>query len=92
MIKKYLTKFTAWVSGKMICTWTEAYTYWSIKLSAFGTLVFGLLAMWPDGALYAWQMMPYEVKAWLPDNLTAFAAAVIFGLTMLSRVYKQSKK
>lgn len=76
---------------ELIDDWKKAYKFWSVIFSALGTAVMGFFTIWPDSALYLWQMMPSEIKQILPSNLATLIAMFIFLMSMASRLVKQKR-
>lgn len=74
---------------KLIPEWRKAYKMWSVRLSALGAVLMGVILAWPDSLLYLWSMMPAEVYAYLPERLVQVLAFVIFLMSALSRIVKQ---
>lgn len=71
--------------------WRTAHKLWSLRLSAFGTLLMTALTIWPDRIVQLWLMMPVEVRGLLPEQIVTIIAAVIFLLSAVSRIIKQTK-
>ena len=63
----------------------------SIRLNAIGLALLGWFAFDPVGVLYVWQMLPPDVRAFLPPNFVLFAGMALFALSMIARLVKQPK-
>ncbi|PWR24590.1 hypothetical protein [Zavarzinia aquatilis] len=62
---------------------------WSVRLAAAGTALTSLLTLWPDSALYLWQMMPDEVRGLVPERAMTMLGVVIFAASIVARLVKQ---
>lgn len=76
---------------ELVDDWKKAHRFWSVIFSALGTALMGLFTVWPESALYLWQMMPYEVKQIMPSNIATAIAMVIFIMSIASRLIKQKR-
>ncbi len=74
---------------KLIPEWRKAYKMWSVRLSALGAVLMGVVLAWPDSLLYLWSMMPAEVYAYLPERIVQGLAMFIFTMSVISRLVKQ---
>jgi hypothetical protein len=66
-----------------------AWRWWSLRFNAVGLAILTFVQFDPNGALWAWNMMPYDVRRVLPPTFLTWVAGILFGLAMLSRVVKQ---
>lgn len=64
---------------------------WSVRLHALGLLITGWLTAVPDAALFAWNAMPADMKAFLPPQYMPFIGMAILVLGILARFVKQEK-
>lgn len=64
---------------------------WSTRLNALGLLVTGWLTAFPDAALFAWNAMPADMKAFFPAQYMPFIGLAILVLGILARFVKQEK-
>lgn len=71
--------------------WRQWHKLWSVRLSAFGSILMTALTVWPDRVFQIWLMMPPEVRRLMPEQMITSIAAIIFLLTAVSRVIKQKK-
>lgn len=69
----------------------DGWKFWSVRLNVLGSLLLGLLTIWPESALYFWGAMPGEVKSLLPDSYAQFIALFIFLMSIAARFLKQRK-
>lgn len=64
---------------------------WSIRLNAIGLAILGYIQIDPIGALGVWNMMPAEVRRYLPPQLLLLIGMIFFALSMLARLVRQPK-
>src|SRR6187431_637145 len=65
--------------------------FWSVRLSAVGAILMGVVTAWPDSILYLWGAMPSEVRGLIPQQFVTLIAMFIFVMSAVSRVVKQAK-
>lgn len=93
-ISESLSKSLSKIPSKLptpIEQWRQWYKLWSVRLSAFGTVLMTALTVWPDRVFQIWLMMPPEVRRLMPEQVVTGIAALIFLLTAVSRLIKQKK-
>lgn len=66
--------------------------WWSTRIAIAGSFLSGVVAYDPTWLLSLWHMMPWEVKGFLPTQLAAAIAFVLFASTVLARFIKQGEK
>lgn len=76
---------------QFIKDWRNWWRFWSIRLGAIGATLTTYLIASPDAALYAWSILPQELKDAIPPQYTPLIGVAIFVLSMLARVIKQTK-
>lgn len=76
---------------KLIDEWRKFYRFWSIRLGVIGTAVTGCLIASPEAALFAWGLLPNDLKAAIPPQYTPLLGVFIFGMSMIARLIKQEK-
>lgn len=77
---------------KFIDDWCRKWwRLWSIRLNAIGLAILGYVQFDPVGALGVWNMLPFEVRRVVPNNILAIVGVALFGLSMLARLVKQPK-
>ena len=76
----------------LIPDWRDAWRLWSARLSALGTLLYGAALAWPDGALMLWNMMPAEVRAFVPEPIGTVVAFLLFAAVLVARLIPQKTK
>lgn len=77
---------------KLIAEWRMFARFWSVRFSALGAALMGFFTMWPESSLYLWQMMPAEIRQFIPERVATGLAMFIFAVSMVSRVIKQERK
>lgn len=76
---------------QLIPGWRSSWRFVSVQLSLFGTLVCGFLAAFPDAILYAWNLIPPDLKAMLPQRWVPLIGVALFVLATLARIIHQPK-
>jgi len=76
---------------KLIENWRIVYKFWSVRLTAVGTLMVGYIAAVPDILVSAWNMLPADLRTIIPPNYLLYISVGIFIAGMFSRVVKQDK-
>lgn len=76
---------------ELVKEWKQAHKLWSIRLAAIGAALTSLLITFPDAALYAWNLLPSDLKAFIPERYTPLIGVGIFILSMVARLVKQTK-
>ena len=69
--------------------WREASRWWSVRVSALGSLLFAALSLMPDQLLALWNMMPGEVRAMLPARAADWLGMILFILVIVARLLPQ---
>ncbi len=64
---------------------------WSIRLGALGTALTGLLIASPDAVLFAWNLLPLDLRAAIPAQYVPLIGVFIFVMSMVARLVKQDK-
>ena len=75
----------------LIEDWKTAHKLWSVRLSAFGAMLLSFVAMFPADALWLWNVMPGEVRSLMPENFAIVVGALVFALSVISRIVKQNE-
>jgi hypothetical protein len=76
---------------KLVENWKQGLRFWSIQLGALGTLLTSYLIAFPDAALYAWSLLPTDIKAHIPPRYMPLVGVAIFVISMLTRLVRQRK-
>lgn len=79
------------VNLNLIPNWKHFWRFWSLRLGALGTVLTSLLIAFPDVALQAWNILPDDLKGFIPERFAPMLGVVIFVLSMFARVVKQNK-
>nr|UVX85381.1 MAG: hypothetical protein [Bacteriophage sp.] len=75
---------------QLVSEWKQAHKLWSMRLAAIGATLTSILIASPDAALYAWNLLPSDLKAYIPEKYTPLIGVGIFILSMFARLIKQS--
>lgn len=75
----------------LIDDWRLFWRFWSVRLGIIGTAITGVLVASPDAALYAWNMLPPDLKAAIPERYVPLIGVGVFVLSMFARVVKQKR-
>lgn len=75
---------------KLISDWRQSWRWWSVRVSAFGAIVFAFLLAAPDQVLAIWQALPADVQALIPNakEIGLFLTVAV----MVARVVQQRAK
>jgi hypothetical protein len=71
--------------------WRAACRHWSLWLGAAGATLTSYLIAFPDAALYAWGMLPPDLKALIPAQYTPLIGCVIFVASLVAKFLRQVK-
>jgi hypothetical protein len=71
--------------------WRQARRWWSVRVSALGSLLFALLTAFPDQALAFWNGVPAEIRERIPDNLEHAITAGLFAAVLIVRLIPQEQ-
>ncbi len=52
---------------KLITGWRQSWRWWSVRVSAFGAMIFAFLLAAPDQILAIWQALPADAQALIPN-------------------------
>lgn len=76
---------------KLIPDWRKSWKFWSIRLGVIGTVLTSIFLAAPDAALYAWALLPEDVKAHIHPAVIKFMGTGILALSFIARVVQQPK-
>lgn len=71
---------------RLIDHWKVAWRLWSIRFNALGL---AFLSFDFVGAMHVWNMLPPDLRAVVPQRFLSVIGAVLFVLSMISRIIKQ---
>lgn len=74
---------------RLIDNWRVCYRFWSLRLAAIGATLASVLLASPEAALWAWNLMPADLKSVIPAQYTPFIGIFIFFMSMVARLVKQ---
>ncbi|QXT34345.1 hypothetical protein KV697_10915 [Sphingomonas sanguinis] len=75
---------------KPIPNWRQAWRLWSVRVSAFGAVLFAFLLAAPDQVQAIWNALPPDVQAAIPNSKT-LALAISVAVT-IARVLQQRER
>ena len=76
---------------RLIKQWRSFWRMWSLRFTALGTVLLGLITTSPDIIIAAWNALPAELKQYIPQQYLMYVTIGLFILGMVSRVIKQEK-
>lgn len=76
---------------KLIPDWRKSWKFWSIRLGVIGTVLTSIFLAAPDAALYAWALLPEDIKAHMPPAVIKFMGIGIMAASFIARVVQQPK-
>jgi hypothetical protein len=76
---------------KVINGWRQAWRLWSVRLSAIGAIIMGWAALAPDALLQAWNALPADVQAMVPESVGKAIPFLLFVGTLVARLIPQPK-
>ena len=74
---------------KMIENWRHSWRLWSVRVSAAGAIVATAAAAAPDALLSAWQALPTDLQALVPEQLGRWVTPALFAGSLAARLLKQ---
>jgi len=69
--------------------WREASRWWSVRVSALGSILYAAMILMPDQLLALWNMMPSEVRAALPARAGDWLGMILFIMVIIVRLLPQ---
>lgn len=76
---------------KLIEGWKKSYKFLSVQIGLLGTLVMGFLTIFPDAIVFAWNLVPLELRNTIPPRLYMIIGVVLFVAAVLARLIHQPK-
>lgn len=77
------------IKQKLAADWRILCRKWSFYAGVAGAEITSLLIAFPDAALYAWGMLPSDLKATIPERYTPLIGMSVFGVSLLARLIKK---
>ena len=71
--------------------WRQAWRWWSVRLSALGTILYAAALAFPQWPLELWNMMPGEVRGFMPQNFATWISFALFLGVVFARLMPQPK-
>lgn len=64
---------------------------WSVWLASIGSALSAWVQSFPDAAMSAWNMLPPDIKSFLPQNFLGFIGAFMVAMAVISQFVRQRK-
>ncbi len=64
---------------------------WSVWLASIGSAISAWVQSFPDSALNAWNMLPPDVKSFIPQNYLGMLGAFMVAMAVMSQFVRQKK-
>lgn len=84
-----LARLIAWIRAHLIDDAKRFHHFWSVRFNAAGLAILSWVSLDPISTLNIWNMMPGDVRAFLPRQFVLLIGTILIGLALLSRVVKQ---
>lgn len=65
--------------------------FWSLRIGFLGTILLTLVYVWPEGLYELWELLPWELKSYVPESYASILGIVLYVIGMISRLIKQTK-
>ncbi|MGW8141856.1 DUF7940 domain-containing protein [Sphingomonas zeae] len=75
---------------RLIPNWRQSWRWWSVRVSAFGAMIFTFLLAAPDQALAIWQALPADIQALIPNAKEIGLALTVAAIA--ARVLRQKER
>lgn len=74
---------------ELIEDWRKAHKLWSVRLSAAGAALLSAFFAFPDAMVHVWNMIPVELKAYIPAEYAKWIPVALIVSGVLARIVKQ---
>lgn len=64
---------------------------WSVWLASIGSAISAWVQSFPDAALNGWNMLPPDIKSFLPQNYLGMIGAFMVAMAVISQFVRQKK-
>ncbi|AHF77914.1 Phage holin protein [Sodalis praecaptivus] len=64
---------------------------WSVWLASAGSAISAWVQSFPDAAMNAWNMLPPDIKSYLPQNYLGMIGAFMVAMAVMSQFVRQKK-
>lgn len=71
----------------LIPNWRQAGRWWSVRVSALGSILYAAMILIPDQLLDLWNMMPGEIRELVPSR--TWVSLILFVLVIVARLVPQ---
>ena len=86
----HMKQFTK-IKQRLRDDWRTLSRRWAFYAGVGGAALSSFLIAFPDAALYAWNMLPADLKSTIPERYTPLIGMSVFGLSLLGRLIKRPK-
>lgn len=76
---------------ELVPYWRSFWRFWSVKFAMLGALIQTYFLAFPDAAMQAWNMLPPDLKSFVPPDYARGLVLLMFVLSMVSRIVYQPK-
>lgn len=76
---------------RLIEEWRQAWRMWSIRFSALGAALMGVMVTYPNIIVEVWNAVPADVKYFIPPDIGKYLSLGFFVMIFVSRIIKQEK-
>lgn len=76
---------------QLIPYWKSSWRLWSVRFAAIGVALWSYILAFPESAITAWNMLPDDIKSFIPADWQRYVTLLIFVLTLTSRLVQQKK-
>ncbi|MBV4365902.1 hypothetical protein [Erwinia phyllosphaerae] len=64
---------------------------WSVWLASVGSAISAWVQSFPDAAMNAWNMLPPDIKSFLPQNYLGLIGAFMVAMAVISQFIRQHR-
>ncbi|NIY47286.1 hypothetical protein [Cedecea colo] len=64
---------------------------WSVWLASIGSALSAWVQSFPDAAMNGWNMLPPDIKSFLPQNYLGFIGAFMVAMAVISQFVRQKR-
>lgn len=74
---------------ELIAEWRLFLKFWSVRLSLIGSALLSAFFVFPDAMVHVWNMIPVELKAYIPAECAKWIPVALIVSGVLARIVKQ---
>ena len=71
--------------------WRSFWRMWSLRFTTLGTILLSWISASPEIITSSWNLLPNEMKQYIPEQYLMYITITLFILGMVSRIVKQEK-